>query len=290
MASQKAQNTSNRPLSSTVDATSQRTSRRARLEQLGNAHRSAIPGVHGYRCHSVRGQPATLRVSMHTTIEPTTYVTGAEELVWGLVLLAISLTVHGFGMVVTLRTTGNFKRRFATTGRMLSGITTVILGSWMILAVQIVEVAMWAGFFQVGSIASRTSAPQPISPASNTPPSEARSRCRITGGCSKSWSPAPASWALPGLRAFDDAGARLSERAAAASRCAAIHRLEQPDPGVSGSPAATVERTNRSPRPHSTRRARRSPSLVSWRATLRICALMSLCRVPAASACSCTSR
>ena len=85
---------------------------------------------------------------MHTTIEPTTYVTRAEELVWGLVLLAISLTIHGFGMVLTLRTTGNFKRRFATTGRMLSGITTVILGSWMILAVQIVEVAMWAGFFQ----------------------------------------------------------------------------------------------------------------------------------------------
>jgi hypothetical protein len=89
-----------------------------------------------------------MRVIMHAQIEPTTYVTRAEELVWGLVLLAFSLTIHGFGMVLTLRATGSFKRRFATTGHLLSGIAIVILGSWMILAVQIVEVAMWAGFFQ----------------------------------------------------------------------------------------------------------------------------------------------
>jgi hypothetical protein len=81
---------------------------------------------------------------MHAQIEPTTYVTRAEELVWGLVLLAFSLTIHGFGMVLTLRATGSFKRRFATTGHLLSGIAIVILGSWMILAVQIVEVAMWS--------------------------------------------------------------------------------------------------------------------------------------------------
>jgi hypothetical protein len=85
---------------------------------------------------------------VQTTIEPVTYVTRVEELVWGLILLALSLIVHGFGMVLTLYATGKFRQRFATTGHLLSGIGVIVLGSWMIVAVQIVEIGLWAGFFQ----------------------------------------------------------------------------------------------------------------------------------------------
>lgn len=85
---------------------------------------------------------------MHTQFETVTYVVRAEEVVWGLVLLAFSLVIHGFGMVLTLHATGSFKQRFGAGGRLVSGIAAVILGSWMILVVQIVEIGMWAAFFQ----------------------------------------------------------------------------------------------------------------------------------------------
>ena len=85
---------------------------------------------------------------MQTQIDQLTYVARGEEIAWGFVLLAFSLVIHGFGMVLTLHLTNGFKQRFGTAERLLSGIATIILGSWMIVAVQIVEIAMWAGFFQ----------------------------------------------------------------------------------------------------------------------------------------------
>ena len=85
---------------------------------------------------------------METQFEPITYVTRTEEVVWGFVLMALSLVIHGFGMVLTLHATGSFKRRLVSARHLLSGIGVVILGSWMILVVQIVEIIMWAAFFQ----------------------------------------------------------------------------------------------------------------------------------------------
>jgi len=85
---------------------------------------------------------------METQIELNTYVTGAEELVWSLVLMASTVIIHGFGMALTLHATGSFKQRFGANARLRSGIAPVVVGSWMILAVHIVEIAMWAGFFQ----------------------------------------------------------------------------------------------------------------------------------------------
>jgi hypothetical protein len=85
---------------------------------------------------------------MPTQIDQLTYVARGEEIAWGFVLLALSLIIHGFGMVLTLHLTNAFKQRFATAERFLPGIATIILGSWMIMVVQVVEIAMWAGFFQ----------------------------------------------------------------------------------------------------------------------------------------------
>ena len=85
---------------------------------------------------------------MEIQLEHVTYVTRGEELAWGIVLMALSMVIHGFGMVLTLHFTNSFKRRFGATASVFSGIATIILGSWMIVLVQVVEIAMWSGFFQ----------------------------------------------------------------------------------------------------------------------------------------------
>ena len=80
-------------------------------------------------------------------IEPQ-YVTGIEEIIWGVVLVAITLGIHGFGMLWTLRFNTAFKAKFAHQPAFAAGMLKLILASWLIMMVHIVEVAMWAGFFQ----------------------------------------------------------------------------------------------------------------------------------------------
>ncbi len=85
---------------------------------------------------------------MEAPVDQITYVTRGEEIAWGFLLLACSLIIHGFGMVLTLNLANGVRQRFGATERLLSGIATLIFGSWMIVAVHIVEIAMWAWFFQ----------------------------------------------------------------------------------------------------------------------------------------------
>jgi voltage-gated potassium channel len=77
-----------------------------------------------------------------------TYITRVEELVWGSILLALSLIIHGCGMVLTLHLTNNFDQRFRRSASFVAGIASIILGSWLIMAVHVVEVLMWSAFFQ----------------------------------------------------------------------------------------------------------------------------------------------
>jgi hypothetical protein len=82
------------------------------------------------------------------TVNPPPYVTSLHELFWGVILVAISLTMHGFGMLYTLRFTGAFKLRFEKVPSFVTGMVHLILAAWMITLVHIFEVIMWAGFFQ----------------------------------------------------------------------------------------------------------------------------------------------
>jgi hypothetical protein len=74
-----------------------------------------------------------------------TYVISAEEVLWGGLLLAVTMSIHGVGMLITLRVTDSIKAH--SSGSALIGLGTVILASWMILMVSPVEIAVWAGFF-----------------------------------------------------------------------------------------------------------------------------------------------
>ena len=81
-------------------------------------------------------------------LDPTLYVTSIEEISWGIGLVALTMGVHGFGMLWTLRLDNAFKARFAQKESFVSGLTNLIVAAWLLVFVHIVEVMMWAAFFQ----------------------------------------------------------------------------------------------------------------------------------------------
>ena len=74
------------------------------------------------------------------------YVLKLGELMWGLVLLAITTAIHGIGMLWTLRVTGAFAHRFRDAQTFAPSLVRVVLATWMIASVHLVEVFLWAGF------------------------------------------------------------------------------------------------------------------------------------------------
>jgi hypothetical protein len=74
--------------------------------------------------------------------------------------VAITMVLHGFGMLLVLRTHGAFKERFEQAPSFIKGMVMLILASWMILLVHLVEVFAWAGFFYwTHAVNTLTSAP-----------------------------------------------------------------------------------------------------------------------------------
>jgi voltage-gated potassium channel len=82
-----------------------------------------------------------------STTEPP-YVVSMDELFWGAILVAVSLSLHGIGMLGTLRFSYAFTRRFGRVPRFSTGMARLILASWIITLSHILEVMVWAGFFQ----------------------------------------------------------------------------------------------------------------------------------------------
>lgn len=76
------------------------------------------------------------------------YVTSMDELFWGVMLVAVSLTMHGVGMLWTLRVSDAYKQRFQKSTSFFVGMTRLVLASWVITLAHCSEVMMWAGFFQ----------------------------------------------------------------------------------------------------------------------------------------------
>jgi hypothetical protein len=75
------------------------------------------------------------------------YVTSLEEVFWGGVLVAITMAIHAFGMPVILRFQQAWRLRVERTPSFAMGIGGLILASWAILLVHLLEVMVWAGFF-----------------------------------------------------------------------------------------------------------------------------------------------
>jgi len=75
------------------------------------------------------------------------YITSSEEILWGIMLVAATLVIHALGMLLTLNSSNCFREKFGHRS-FLSGISNLILASWLIVIVHILEVMLWSGFFQ----------------------------------------------------------------------------------------------------------------------------------------------
>lgn len=78
---------------------------------------------------------------------PVNYITSLEEVLWGITLVAITMTIHGFGMLGTLFLCHVVGQRQNETRSFYRGGAVLILASWMILIVHLVELLVWAAFF-----------------------------------------------------------------------------------------------------------------------------------------------
>jgi hypothetical protein len=84
---------------------------------------------------------------MNTPIAEPQFVISLEQIVWGATLIAITMVMHGLGMLTILRINAALKQRFESNPTFVSGLSNLILASWMIMLVHLVEVVVWAGFF-----------------------------------------------------------------------------------------------------------------------------------------------
>jgi hypothetical protein len=70
------------------------------------------------------------------------------EVLWGIVLIAVSMLIHAVGMPATLTVADRLWGRWPSGGGRFSfsGVAVLVAGSWMIVLVHLVEVAVWAQF------------------------------------------------------------------------------------------------------------------------------------------------
>ena len=75
------------------------------------------------------------------------YVTGIEEIGWGVSLVAITMVLHGIGMVWTLRAVNTLKARLGPQLGLAASLLILVVAAWLITVSHLVEVFAWAGFF-----------------------------------------------------------------------------------------------------------------------------------------------
>jgi len=78
-----------------------------------------------------------------------TYVISIDEAMWGALLVAITMAIHGTGMFGILRIVDRLKERFAPVESFFGGLSLVVLASLLIVVINIGEVVVWASFFLV---------------------------------------------------------------------------------------------------------------------------------------------
>ena len=88
---------------------------------------------------------------MVSLVDTVSYTTRAEEVLWGCALMAVSLVIHGLGMVLTLHLASGAKHRLGGPDSFFAGLAAIILGSWMIMMVHILEIVTWAAFLHANN-------------------------------------------------------------------------------------------------------------------------------------------
>jgi len=75
------------------------------------------------------------------------YIISLEEIVWGGILMAITMGAHGFGMIMVLRINNFLNRQIGKRKGFGVAILPVMLASCLILLVHLSEVLIWSAFF-----------------------------------------------------------------------------------------------------------------------------------------------
>jgi hypothetical protein len=77
------------------------------------------------------------------------YAISLDEIMWGGLLLAVTIVIHGTGMVLTLRASNALKRLSPRFERysFFFGLCVLIIAAWMIILIDLLEIAVWAGFY-----------------------------------------------------------------------------------------------------------------------------------------------
>lgn len=75
------------------------------------------------------------------------YVTSLEEVFWGTALVATTMALHGCGMLATLAASQAMGHGSAQRLSFKRGGAILVLASWMIVLVHLLEVLVWAAFF-----------------------------------------------------------------------------------------------------------------------------------------------
>jgi len=74
------------------------------------------------------------------------YVMRLDEVIWGCLLLTVTIVIHGSGLFYTTRMSAALMARVRMS-RHGFGLALVILMVWMIVVLHLIEVTVWAGFF-----------------------------------------------------------------------------------------------------------------------------------------------
>lgn len=77
--------------------------------------------------------------------EAAPYITSLDEVFWGLLLIALTMVIHGAGVAVTLRVGQTLHRR-AGAASPLHNIGALVVATWILVVVHFVEVVVWGGF------------------------------------------------------------------------------------------------------------------------------------------------
>jgi hypothetical protein len=74
------------------------------------------------------------------------YVMRLDEIVWGCLLLAVTIAIHAGGLFYTTRISGSLLARMKHHHHGVS-LALVIVIVWVIVVLHMIEVTVWAGFF-----------------------------------------------------------------------------------------------------------------------------------------------
>ncbi len=86
---------------------------------------------------------------MNLSPDEVLYITSFRELGWGILLVAATMVMHGFGMILTLQVNNLCKPQLdrASAHSFVHGVSVLILVSWIIIVLHLFEVLVWSGFF-----------------------------------------------------------------------------------------------------------------------------------------------